>query len=203
MAESPLGGGRYLIDNSVYARAADPAVAPIWTAALRADQLVSNGPFVIEALYSARNAVDLEEALEELTEGIPYLDVDAATWKRAYCAQARMAAVAPQFHRRPPVEFLIAALADQHELGVLHYDRDFDLIAAHGGLRFESRWVVPAGSLGDAEGDPLRPFRRAIGTRLAQFTGADEQPVFERLIAVLDEEIAKAGKQPLRPVSES
>ncbi|MEX2447351.1 MAG: PIN domain-containing protein [Solirubrobacterales bacterium] len=203
MAEPPLGEGRYLIDNSAYARAADPAVAPIWAAALRADRLVSSGPFVIEALYSARNGEELAETLEELTEGVPYLDADAATWKRAHRAQAQMAAVAPQFHRRPPVDFLIAALADRHGLGVLHCDRDYDLLAEHSGLRFESRWAVPPGSLGDAGSDPLRPFRRAVSARLAQFAEAEAQPIFERVIAVLDEEIARAGKQPLRPVSQS
>jgi hypothetical protein len=203
MGESPLGEGRYLIDNSVYARAADPAVAPIWAAALRADRLLSSGPFAIEALYSARDEEELARALEELTEGIPYLDADAATWKRAYRAQARMAAVAPQFHRRPPVDYLIAALADRHGLGVLHYDRDYDLLAEHSGLRFESRWVVPPGSLGDREDDALRPLRRAIGARLAQFVEPESEPVFERVIALLDEEIATAGKQPLKPVSES
>jgi hypothetical protein len=114
-----------------------------------------------------------------------------------------MAKVAAQFHRRPPVDFLIAALADQHGLGVLHYDRDYDLIAAHGGLRFESRWIAPPGSLGDSAADALRPFRRAVTARLAQFTEVGEQPVFERVIALLDKEIAAAGKQPLRPVSES
>jgi hypothetical protein len=203
MGEPPFEEGRCLVDNSVYARAAEPAVAPIWAAALRADRLVSSGPFVIEALYSARDAAELSAALEELTEGMPYLDADAATWKRAHHAQARMAAVAPQFHRRPPVDFLIAALADRHQLDVLHYDRDYDLLAEHSGLRFESRWVVPPGSLEDSASDTLRPLRRAIGARLGQFTEPDCQPVFERVIALLDEEIAKAGRQPLKPVSES
>lgn len=203
MIDSPLVGGRYLVDNSVYARAAHPAVAPIWTAALRAERLVSSGPFVIEALYSARDGEELTQVLEELTEGMPYLDADARTWKLAYRAQAEMSAVAPQFHRRPPVDFLIAALADQHELGVIHYDRDYDLIAEHGELRFESRWIAPPSSLSDPASDALRPFRRAVSARLGQFTEPDRQPVFEHVIALLDEEIAKAGKKPLKPASES
>jgi hypothetical protein len=30
---------------------------------------------------------------------------------------------------------------------VLHYDSDFDLIAEHTELEFESRWISPRGSL--------------------------------------------------------
>ena len=31
--------------------------------------------------------------------------------------------------------------------GVLHYDRDYDLIAERSGLDFQSEWVAPAGSI--------------------------------------------------------
>jgi hypothetical protein len=30
---------------------------------------------------------------------------------------------------------------------VLHYDRDYDVIAEHTELRFESEWLAPAASL--------------------------------------------------------
>jgi hypothetical protein len=30
---------------------------------------------------------------------------------------------------------------------VLHYDRDYDLIAEHSSLEFESRWIADPGSL--------------------------------------------------------
>jgi hypothetical protein len=40
-----------------------------------------------------------------------------------------------------------AALADARGVGVLHYDRDYDLIAKHTDLDFDSEWLAPAGSL--------------------------------------------------------
>jgi predicted nucleic acid-binding protein len=40
---------------------------------------------------------------------------------------------------------MIAACAHRAEAGVLHYDRDFDLIAEHTSLVFESEWLVEAG----------------------------------------------------------
>lgn len=143
---SALPDGAYVVDNSVYARAALPEVAPVWAAALRANQLISTGPLVIEALYSTRSR-DLPLAYEELTEGLPFLLPDEETWRLAHIAQLAMGAVEPEFHRRPPIDYLTVALAAQHAVGVLHYDRDYDLLAEHSGLRFRSQWLRPRGSL--------------------------------------------------------
>jgi predicted nucleic acid-binding protein len=46
-----------------------------------------------------------------------------------------------------PVDVLIAALADVHELDILHYDADFDLIREHTSLQLESIWLAENGSL--------------------------------------------------------
>ena len=50
-------------------------------------------------------------------------------------------------HRLPPVDLIIAALADRHELGVLHYDHDYDLIADKTDLAFDSVWLADRGTL--------------------------------------------------------
>ena len=50
-------------------------------------------------------------------------------------------------HRLAPADVLIAACAHEAGAGVLHYDRDYDLIAEHTVLSFESVWLVPAGTL--------------------------------------------------------
>jgi hypothetical protein len=47
--------------------------------------------------------------------------------------------------RVPPL--LIAAVADRHGLGVLHYDDDYDLIAEKTDLGFESVWLAARGTL--------------------------------------------------------
>lgn len=46
-----------------------------------------------------------------------------------------------------PVDLLLAALADRHGHGVLHYDADFDLILARTDLRFDSVWLAERGTL--------------------------------------------------------
>lgn len=47
-------------------------------------------------------------------------------------------------HRQPIQDLLVAATALEHGAVVLHYDRDFDLLAAVAGLR--ARWIFPAGT---------------------------------------------------------
>ena len=50
-------------------------------------------------------------------------------------------------HRLPPTDLLIAACAHAAGGGVLHYDRDFDLILEHTRLSFESVWLAEPGTL--------------------------------------------------------
>ncbi|MQA74683.1 MAG: PIN domain-containing protein [Solirubrobacterales bacterium] len=48
-------------------------------------------------------------------------------------------------HRRlSPVDLLIAALAHRHGQAILHFDRDYDLIAERTTLAFESVWLMAA-----------------------------------------------------------
>jgi predicted nucleic acid-binding protein len=101
-------------------------------------------PFVLEAGYSARAAADHRELMDELL-ALPWAAIDEGVERRAVEAQRQLARTG--HHRIPPVAFLLAALAERHQLGILHYDRDYDLIAARTDLWFASEWLAPAGSL--------------------------------------------------------
>jgi hypothetical protein len=50
-------------------------------------------------------------------------------------------------HAAPLEMVLVAAIADRHRLGVLHYDHEYDVLAEKTDLRFESASLAPAGSL--------------------------------------------------------
>lgn len=137
-----------LIDNSAWARLWDPGLDRSIVEAT-ADAVGSGTigvclPFVLEAGYSARGAGDHRELIGRLLE-LPFLPIDAPVERRAIEAQEQLARAG--HHRLPPVDLLIAAIADRHGLGVLHYDSDYDSIAARTDLRFESRWLVPRGAL--------------------------------------------------------
>lgn len=45
------------------------------------------------------------------------------------------------------MDLIIAALADRHDLGILHYDADYDVIRERTDLDFDSVWLAPRGTL--------------------------------------------------------
>lgn len=101
-------------------------------------------PFLLEAGYSARSAADHRELTEELL-ALPFLPLDEGIERRVVDVQGQLARVG--HHRLPPVDLIVAAIADRHGLGVLHYDGDFDLLRAKTDLEFESVWLAPRGEL--------------------------------------------------------
>jgi len=111
---------------------------------MEADSIVVCLPFLLEAGYSSRSSQEHAEDLSGLL-GLPRVTIDEDVEDRALEAQAQLARSA--HHRRPPIDLMIAALADHHRLGILHYDHDYDIIAAHTDLRFDSVWLAPRGSL--------------------------------------------------------
>ncbi len=63
--------------------------------------------------------------------------------RRARQTQRMLAGQGLQGRKIP--DLLIAAAAEQEQLTLLHYDADFDLIAAATGQKCE--WIVPRGSV--------------------------------------------------------
>jgi hypothetical protein len=101
-------------------------------------------PFLLEAGYSARSGGDRKEMMARL-EQLPQVPVDAEVERLALEAQRALAEVG--HHRLAPSDIVIAACAHRAGADVLHYDRDFDLIAAHTRLGFESVWLAESGTL--------------------------------------------------------
>jgi predicted nucleic acid-binding protein len=101
-------------------------------------------PFLLEAGFSARSAGDRKELMARL-EHLPRVLITDEVERAAFEAQQELAEVG--HHRLPPTDLLIAACAARVGGGVLHYDRDYDLIAEHTGLSFESVWVAEAGTV--------------------------------------------------------
>lgn len=101
-------------------------------------------PFLLEAGYSARTAEDHRVTAIRL-ELLPYVPFDLEVERLAQQAQRELAQAG--HHRLSPVDLLIAACAAGADGGVLHYDRDYDLILEHTSLRFESVWLAEPGTL--------------------------------------------------------
>lgn len=99
----------------------------------------------LELLYSARNAREFVNLRTEL-EALPHCQIGETQWQRALAVYERLADQGGLHHRsvRHP-DLLIAAAAEAAGIAVLHYDEDYDRIAAITGQQVE--WLAPRGSL--------------------------------------------------------
>jgi predicted nucleic acid-binding protein len=138
-----------LIDNSAWARLGSPAL-PAQRRAEVADLLELGEiavciPFLLEAGCSARSAAHHRALLADLLR-LPRLAIDVAIEDAALDAQA---ALASRGHHRTaaPSDLLIAACAHANDAGVLHYDRDYDVLLELTQLQFASHWLARAGTL--------------------------------------------------------
>lgn len=142
-AAAPFDGRSYVVDTSAWARVKHPEVAPLWKTALLADQVLITPIVRMELLYSTRDATEFmrwEERLAALSEA----PLDHEVADLAVTAMRDLAGLGPLHHRVPVKDILIAAAAARRGVGVLHYDGDFDRLAAV--LDFESRWVLAPGA---------------------------------------------------------
>ena len=132
----------FLLDTSVLKRLAQPAVRAVVEPLAAAGELGRASICDLEVGYSARNADEWDRLVGAL-EVFVRVETSSEHVQRALQVQ-RLLAERSQRGRKIP-DLLIAAAAEQLDLTVLHYDADFDAIAAVTGQRCE--WVVPAGSV--------------------------------------------------------
>lgn len=98
---------------------------------------------VLELTRLAPNERGAQEVAERLA-AFGAVPMPAGLWARARATQLALAANGD--HRRvPPADLLLAAAAEEAGVVLVHYDRDYERIAAVGGLRQE--WLVPDGTL--------------------------------------------------------
>lgn len=143
-------GRNLLIDHSVWARATDGRLQDhpreTFDIALTAGELWTCPPGLLEMRYSARDSEQFADIAKEL-DALTHAPLTAAAARSALTAQAELAATPGISHRVKPVDLLIAAIAAHADIGILHYDHDYDTIAAHTSLSFASVWVAPRGSM--------------------------------------------------------
>jgi predicted nucleic acid-binding protein len=94
---------------------------------------------------STRNATEFTSLRSEL-DALPSCAIGVNQWQRALEVYERLARQGGLHHRavRHP-DLLIATAAEANGIPVLHYDEDYDRIAAITGQ--EVRWLAPRGSL--------------------------------------------------------
>lgn len=137
-----------LLDNSAWSRIVEGALdderATTVAEWIEQRHLGTTLPFLLEAGYSARSAADHQAKMAQL-DVLPRVYVSREAERLALQAQHELVLVG--HHRLAPIDLVIAACAHEAGAGVLHYDRDYDIIAERTSLEFESEWLAPAGTL--------------------------------------------------------
>lgn len=132
----------HLLDTSVLTRLATPAVREAVEARAQRGELARAGISDLEIGYWARSAPEWDHLAEAL-ELFGRIETTADHVRRARQVQRLLAANHQRGGKIP--DLLIAAAAESANLTVLHYDADFDRIAAVTGQ--PTAWVRPAGSI--------------------------------------------------------
>ncbi len=131
---------RYLADTSAWTCARGDRAA-----AARIDQLVPSGEVAtcslsqLEFLVGAQSPKSYRELLDG-ARALPWVLIEEADLQVALGVQERLSA---HFHHRKVkvVDLVVAAAAVRERLTVLHFDHDYELIAAITGQPHE--WLVP------------------------------------------------------------
>lgn len=132
----------FLVDTSVLKRLADPTVRKVVEPMAIDGRLARASICDLEVGYSARNEEEWDRLVGAL-DAFARVDTTAGHLRRALQVQ-RLLAQRSQRGRKIP-DLLVAAAAEELEVPVLHYDADFDAIAAVTG--HHCSWVVPAGTV--------------------------------------------------------
>jgi predicted nucleic acid-binding protein len=133
----------YLGDISALARLSQPAVAARLVPLLESGLVARCTPTDLEAGYSSSSPAG-HRALRAQRAAWPFAPMDQPVLDRAVAVQDALAARSQQRGVKI-ADLLIAAAAEAAGLVVLHYDRDFELIAEV--TRQPVEWIVPAGSV--------------------------------------------------------
>lgn len=120
-----------------------PELATWFNAAVEAGLVLVCDLVILELTRLAPNQRRAREVADRLAafEAIP---MPVELWSRARQTQLKLASNGN--HRRvPPADLLLASAAEEAGVALVHYDRDYERIAAASGLRHE--WLVPDGTL--------------------------------------------------------
>ena len=133
----------YLGDTSALARVGRAEVAERLVPLIEAGLVARCAPTDLEAGYSSTGPKD-HARMRAARAAWPQAAMDQAVLDRAVDVQDALA-VRSRHRGAKIADLLVAAAAEAAALVVLHYDRDFELIAEVTGQPVE--WVVPAGAV--------------------------------------------------------
>lgn len=135
-----------LADSSAwFASRRDPGVRVEFDELVARGHVASCDAVKMELLHTARNGPEFSARRTQLGL-LPHCPIGPREWVRALDVYEVLAHQGGLHHRRVKhFDLLIAAAAESAGLALLHYDADFETIAAVTGQ--PTRWLAPRGSL--------------------------------------------------------
>lgn len=132
-----------LLDASAFWRLGSPGLDP--------DRRAELADRVARGLVAASTPLILETSAGSVMPAadpgdLPRLWISERSEQRAADLQAQLRA-AQQHLGVPPLDYLIAAIAEDHSSDLLHYDGDFERIAQHTDLAASLEHLAPLGTL--------------------------------------------------------
>jgi predicted nucleic acid-binding protein len=141
---------RYLADTSIWAWAQKAERVDIrdkLADRYEAGEIVTCVPVVLEAMHRPETGAQYEERFDGLFAPLERLPLDESSVERALEVQRALAAKSDGSHRRPAIDFLIAAAAEAAgpEVVLWCFDRDLKVICEHTGQPSEPEESTGAG----------------------------------------------------------
>lgn len=133
---------QYLADKSAWSRMNKAVVADRLAPLIEQGLVGTCGILDLELLVSARSGSEHAQLRIERRYSMERLSMPDEIWDRAIEVQGELAHAGQHRAVKLP-DLLIAATAERHDVTVLHYDADFDRIAAVTGQPTD--WIVPSG----------------------------------------------------------
>jgi predicted nucleic acid-binding protein len=130
---------RFLVDTSTIVRLPQDDTAAVLAPVLNAGQVATCGVIELALLSLIPEPADYPEIRAIRASSFHWLETVDADWVRALDVQARLAAQGQTGIGWP--ELVIAAVAERHQVAVLHCHHAFPRIAAVTGQVVE--WVIP------------------------------------------------------------
>lgn len=186
---------RWIVDTSAWARRDVPAVKASLSALVKEGDELILSPVVLIELLRAPQGEAVAELYAELTATMQLLQIDDATFELAFMAMEDLAMDSPEGHRLPVTDLVTAALAHQHECGVLHLDRDYEAIPGASRLEFPAKQVCDPDNLipADAHGvaGTQRRLKKEHGQLLHQLPVAEAERLLQEAVARAREAVGR------------
>ncbi len=125
----------YLADTSIWAWAntkARPDITEKLAGRLERGEICTCSPVALEVMHRADTSEKYANLFETLLEPLEWLPLTEHASDRAIVVQSELAATSHGNHRRPAVDFLIAATAELGDGVILwFFDKDLRVICEH------------------------------------------------------------------------